>query len=127
MISVLPRRWWGDVRVRGRFPAVRTLTLGDITCESFYGQGDLAIMLNLSLAADTQYNCHIRDEDVDRTAAPKLFLIGDSFSNYWTQFLTESFGSFTYALRGGYGELPRELLEATRPNIVIWQMSERYL
>lgn len=113
--------------VRGRFPTVRTLTLADITCESFSGQGDLAIMLNLSLTTDTQYDCHIVGEGVDMASAPKLFLIGDSFSLYWSRFLAASLGSFTFARQPGYYPLPHELIEQAKPDLVIWQMAERFL
>ena len=50
-----------------------------------------------------------------------------SFSGYWTEFFATDFGKVTYVLRGGYGELPRPWSGENKPDLVIFQIAERYL
>ena len=110
------------------FPEAPVIASDQIAFESRTMEGDLARMLHLAdLMPDEAYNARFSAHRPGRTENLRLLIVGDSFAEALIPYFSWSFGKVVRAIRGGYGDLPEQIIEEEKPDVVVIEMAERYL
>lgn len=130
---------------------LRSMTTDDYTVDnhSIPGEGDLASMMaargiftDLSVEIKPKVKINYTDEDFGYARGtysghiwiraskklPRLLLFGDSFRTSMEPFLIPYFSSsYIMGFTGAHYKLNDDLIKIAKPNIVIWEVAERYL